>query len=80
MPRCCGVKECSIEQKRTLFKEFKNAKFNDDGKAITINVVFHICFKNYNTQEIQKDVDYTLDMLNKDFQANCYCHIVYHQK
>lgn len=67
--RTCGVKDDTITTKKMLLKYFRENKVKvvDDGRTIYIGVVFHICFKNYNVSEIEADVNYTIDMLNKDF-------------
>lgn len=67
----CGCKDDTIETKRTILKQFNVNRVKDDGKTIYIGIVFHICFNNYQVSNIEADIQYTIDLLNKDFNKQC---------
>ncbi|MEM3062514.1 MAG: M43 family zinc metalloprotease [Nitrososphaerota archaeon] len=71
MKRKCGCRNDPISVKRELAKFQKKCRVQDDGRTIYIGVVFHICFKNYDQKQIESDVDYTIEMLNKDYNRQC---------
>lgn len=73
MSRICGCRDDTIQTKIELLQQWKKTKIpiNDDGKTIHIGVIFHICYRNYQTAVVVEDVGYTIDLLNKDFNKQC---------
>lgn len=69
--RNCGCRDDSIETKKSLLRTLKSARVSDDGRVIYVGVVFHICFQNYVVTEIESDVAYSIDLLNKDYNNQC---------
>lgn len=69
--RICGCKDDTISTKKSLLKKYKESRVEDDGRTIYIGVVFHICFQNYSVPDIELDVAYTIEGLNKDFNKTC---------
>ena len=65
--RICGTKDDTINTKKNILKIINENRIEDDWKKIYIGVIFHICSVNYDKTKIQEDVNYTLEMLNKDF-------------
>ena len=69
--RICGCKDDNMQNKRLLLKKFKESRVTDDGKTIYVGVVFHICYQNYVKADVELDVKYSIDLLNKDFNKQC---------
>lgn len=69
--RTCGCKNDNINTMRSILNNFRKAKIADDGAVINIGVVFHICFKDYIETTVDDDIQYSIDMLNKDFNKQC---------
>ena len=67
LQRQCGSKNDSNGVKRELMRYISTQKVVDDGSIITLKVIFHICFSVSDKNEIEKDCDYTIDMLNRDY-------------
>lgn len=65
--RTCGCHDDGYEVKRDLLRRLKTEKVADDGQTIYVGIVFHIMFSGYDEGEIAKDVDYTIKMLNNDY-------------
>ena len=65
--RVCGVRDDDIEVRKSLLAKLNSQKIEDDGQTINIGMVFHIMFQTNNTEQISNDVQYTVDMLNRDF-------------
>ena len=72
MPKkICGCKDDNIETKKILLRKLNAEKIHDNDEIIYIGIVFHICFKKYIIADVEADVDYTIDMLNKDYNKQC---------
>ncbi|XWV24594.1 ulilysin [Tupanvirus deep ocean] len=69
--RICGCRDDTLETKKSILRNFNAARVSDDGKTIYIGVVFHICFQNYVTADVEADVVHSIDLLNKDFNKQC---------
>ncbi|XWV25828.1 zinc metalloprotease [Tupanvirus soda lake] len=69
--RICGCRDDALETKKSILRNFNAARVSDDGKTIYIGVVFHICFQNYVTADVEADVVHSIDLLNKDFNKQC---------
>jgi len=67
MPRICGCPEETFEVKRELLKTLQENRVVDDGKQINVGMVFHIMFNGYVKTQVESDVAYTIEMLNKDY-------------
>lgn len=71
--RCCGsVNDSPNVMKDLHLKLIEHQRQHPqtrDVSLITVGVVFHICYSNPNTNTITGDVNWTLEQLNKDFNA-----------
>lgn len=67
----CGCCDDNIETKKILLKKINAERIHDDDRIIYIGIVFHICFENYDKSNIKNDIDYTIAMLNKDYNKQC---------
>jgi len=67
----CGVKNDRHNVKKQIFKHYKANRVDDDGREMNLGIVFHICFKKYKVTDIEADVAFTIDQINKDFNKNC---------
>ena len=65
--RACGVQDDCYEVKRNLLAKLNTSKVEDDGRTINIGMVFHIMYQNYDEAQVARDVQHTVDMMNKDF-------------
>ncbi len=71
--RCCGTINDApnvIQELNLKLVEHKNLNQSRDVSLITIGVVFHICYENPNISMVTSDVNWTLEQLNKDYNAN----------
>lgn len=67
--RICACPEDTLQHRKALLREVIDRKVSitDDGSAITIPVVVHICFETNNLSHHQSEVDWMISELNKDF-------------
>lgn len=65
--RTCGTKNDSNFVKNKLLKEMNDQKVQDNGQIIHIGIIFHICFNNVIKEQVELDADYTINMINKDY-------------
>jgi hypothetical protein len=84
MRRCCGTQNDSpavisgitrlIEEisgcDRDIYGMRDRATIVDGGQQIVIPIHFHICYANPNVVQVQGDVAWTIEMLNRDFNGN----------
>lgn len=66
-PRRCGCCDDTLSRKVELLNNARAMRIQDNGQAIRIGVIFHICYSNPNRSTIQSDIDYAIDMLNRDY-------------
>ena len=71
MQRICGCKDDTINTKKHLLKQLGANKIADNGKIINIGIIFHINYGNYVVADVEADIVYTIDLLNKDFNKQC---------
>lgn len=69
--RECGCKEDCIETKLSVLRKIEENNYKDNKDPIHIGVIFHVCFEGYNPTEIVKDIDYSIECINKDFNMQC---------
>lgn len=67
MQRTCGCHNDSPAMMMRLKNDYNRLRVVDDGKNIQIGIVYHICFNNYIKSEIEKDIEYSIKLLNEDF-------------
>lgn len=65
--RICACHDDTISKKQKLFREMRQERVPDDGKVINIGIVFHICYEDFDVKQIPSDIQYSIDMMNKDF-------------
>jgi hypothetical protein len=65
--RLCLCPEVHPSKKQELLREMKSAKVSDDGQLIRIGIIFHICYNDYNEKDVDEDIKYSINMLNKDY-------------
>lgn len=71
MSQLCGCKHPPIEKQRAIMRKMEEARLVDNGNLILIGVIFHICYRGYDTSTINFDIAYSIDTLNKDFSKQC---------
>jgi hypothetical protein len=54
-----------------IINEIKNYKFRDNGNIIFIGVIFHICYSVIDKNDIDKEIEYTIECINRDFNKKC---------
>lgn len=71
--RACGTQNDSRRVMRDLnditMMQRRLGTIVDNGEPIVIQMVFHICYADPNKEEIERDVAWTIDMLNKDYNG-----------
>ena len=67
----CYLREDDMKVKSDLMRKYSEQKVYDNGDKIYIGVVFHICLDDYNKNNMKKDVNYSIQTLNKDFNQKC---------
>ena len=65
--RSCGVVDDGYESRRRIMERLNRDRAIDDGSTIHIGVVFHIMYNVTNQSQLTKDINHTLNLLNKDF-------------
>ena len=65
--RICGSKNISISKRRKIMKKINNIRIDDNNQIINIGINFHICYENFNENTVLDDINYSIDILNNDF-------------
>jgi len=69
------IKKCltdnpDLNTRLRIIDDLKSSKFIDNGETINIGIVYHVCYQNYNKTDIDLDITYVTNEMNKDFNKN----------
>lgn len=70
MIKKCRTIEPDYNTRLDILNHIKKNTFVDNNATINIGVVFHVCFQNYNKNDIDSDIVHVTNLLNKDFNKN----------
>ncbi len=70
MKRCCGIENDCPAVISELSRSLQEARVVDAGQKMVVPIHFHICYPNPNLAQVQADVVWTLEMMNRDFNGN----------
>lgn len=65
--RICACHNDTRHTQLKLLSKYNSRKIPDDGSEIKIGINFHICFHHEGANKVENDIEYSIDMLNRDF-------------